>query len=695
MHIKAIKTNQWFLKKKYTQPQGIVMIRRIKISSRLTVGFLMLVLILAISSISSIFQITSITNNANKVVELRIPTAQASASVLNGVNHALAALRGWMLLGEDKFKTERKLAWDTEINPAIASLNKMSANWTNPENIGRLKELEALLESFKQQQQNIEDIAQTLQNTPAIEMLYQQAVPQASIMSKEVTRLIDIELGLDASTQRKALLGMMADVRGSLGLALANIRGYLLSGEEHYRHSYEKLWNKNQRRFSDLKQQQSLLNDEQKKALITFSKAMDVFSPLPKKMLDARSKDNWNVANHWLATKAAPLGFEIKVILNEMAINQKTLLETDASILLDTSDNAISVAWTLLFIGIIAATCLSIIIIRSIIPPLNFISKSLVDIKRNNDLTISLNNKGDDEISEMASALNNVFSTFKASLHEVSNASNQISVTAEETSIISTQIASSIENQAGQTELIATAINEMTATTKEVAQSISHTSNASDDAHVHVSTGTEIMDKTIYSIKGLAEKIVDTSHTVNELEQKSREIANVLEVINSIADQTNLLALNAAIEAARAGEQGRGFSVVADEVRALAARTQESTGEISLIINKLQESAKVAVTSIVQSQEQVDDVVNQAQLSSEVLVTISEFITNINNMSSQIATASEQQGVVAEEININVVNIHDKTQENVDAVSESSKSGRELAELSMQMHTLVSRFKIA
>eukprot|EP00487_Bulimina_marginata_P012015 TRINITY_DN8060_c0_g1_i2.p1 TRINITY_DN8060_c0_g1~~TRINITY_DN8060_c0_g1_i2.p1 ORF type:complete len:125 (+),score=8.87 TRINITY_DN8060_c0_g1_i2:507-881(+) len=124
------------------------MIRRIKISSRLTVGFLMLVLILAISSISSIFQITSITNNANKVVELRIPTAQASASVLNGVNHALAALRGWMLLGEDKFKTERKLAWDTEINPAIASLNKMSANWTNPENIGRLKELEALLESF-------------------------------------------------------------------------------------------------------------------------------------------------------------------------------------------------------------------------------------------------------------------------------------------------------------------------------------------------------------------------------------------------------------------------------------------------------------------------------------------------------------------------------------------------------------------
>jgi len=671
------------------------MIRKIKISSRLTVGFLILVLILAISSISSLLQITSITKDANKVVELRIPTAQASASVLNGINHALAALRGWMLLGKDKFRVERQLAWDTEIIPAMTTLDKMSEHWTNPENINRLKEMQTLLTDFEEEQKNIENIAQTLQNTPSVEMLYEQAVPQASILSKEITKLIDIELGLNASTQRKALLGMMADVRGSLGLALANIRGYLLSGEEHYRHSFEQLWHKNQRRFADLKKQRLLLNSEQKKALDIFSQAMAVFAPLPKQMLDSRAQDKWNLANHWLATKAAPLGFKIKAILNEMAINQKVLLKNDANVLVKSSDDAKTIAWLLLFVGVFTAISLAVIITRSIIPPLNLISKGLLEIKNKNDMTISLDNHGNDEITAMADALNNVFTTFKSSLHEVSSASNQISVTAEETSIISTQIADSIQSQAGQTELIATAINEMTATAKEVAQNISSTSHASDEANVHVSTGTNIMKKTIFTINELAEKISSTSQTVSELEEDSLEISTVLEVINSIAEQTNLLALNAAIEAARAGEQGRGFAVVADEVRALAARTQESTGQINDIINKLQNSAKVAVTSIVQSQKQVDEVVNQAKLSGEILITISDVITNINDMSSQIATASEQQGVVAEEININVVNIHDRTQENVDAVSESSKSGRELAELSVQMQMLVSKFKIA
>jgi methyl-accepting chemotaxis protein len=670
------------------------MLRKFSIGSRLIVAFSLLTLILAITSFYSLYKINVLSKKASTVIELRIPTAQASASVLNGVNHALAALRGWILLGKDKFKMERQLAWETEINPAIAALDKMSANWTNPENKKRLSEMKSLLKSFEKEQLKIENIAQSPQNIPSITMLYKQAVPQASIMSYEITKMIDIELTLKATEQRKSLLGMMADVRGTLGLGIANIRGYLLSGEEKYRNDFEKLWRKNQLRFSDLENNQNLLNAKQKDAFSNFTMAKRVFDSLPQKMLTSRSLEDWNLANYWLAKKAAPLGFEIKIILEKMAQNQKELLSNDSVELLDTSESAKVGALILLLIGIAISYTLSTLIVRSIRTPIKLLSHSLALVDKNSDLTIQIPNNGNDEISNAIVIVNKMLAAFRNSLEKVTDASNQIATCAEETSVISTQIEKSIQDQAGQTELIATAITEMAATVKDVAQSTLTTSDASSEAKISVVDGSEIMQQTILTINKLTDKIDGTSSTIFELEQSSNEIASVLEVINSIADQTNLLALNAAIEAARAGEQGRGFAVVADEVRALAARTQQSTGEISTIITKLQTKSKEAVVSMEHSQQQVKEVVVKAENAGNVLITISDSIANINEMSSHIASASEQQEVVTEEINISIVSINDKTHENVEAIVQTSKAGNELSELSINLQVLVSEFKI-
>ncbi|MFT6900081.1 MAG: methyl-accepting chemotaxis protein [Colwellia sp.] len=670
------------------------MLRNFKISRRLIIGFSLLVLILAISSLISIRQINLIEQQSVKIIDLRIPTAQASASILNGVNHALAALRGWMLLGKDKFKEERLLAWNKEINPALSTLEKMSKNWTNPENMVRLKELKTLLRDFSFEQQEIENIAQTLQNIPSIEMLYQQAVPQSLILSNEITAMINTELVLEATTKRKALLGVMADIRGSLGLSLANIRGFLLSGEQEYQEAFEKLWRKNTQSFNKLTSLQNLLNKSQKQSFSKFTTARAIFSKLPTKMINSRNGDDWNIANHRLGTKAAPLGFKIKEIISQMSINQIKLLNDDSNTMHSIVDDSVFLTGASLLVGSLIAIALSLVISRSIILPIKNMVDHLTLAANNNDLTVRFEKKGKDELSEVASKVNNMLSTFQKSLQDVLNASNQISVCAEETSVISSQVEQSTHEQVEQMESIATAINEMAMTVKEVAVSTLVTSDSSDSAAEMTKSGLQSMQATTNIIEQLAEIINQTTKTIAALEQSSINIAGVLEVINGIAEQTNLLALNAAIEAARAGEQGRGFAVVADEVRALASRTQQSTGEISEIVGLLQKNSTSAVTLMKESEEQVINVINSASSTGDALNTIADIITQINDMSTQIATASEQQEIVVEEININVVKINDKTQESSQAIVDVSKAGQELAKLSTGMQILVAQFKI-
>jgi methyl-accepting chemotaxis protein len=233
----------------------------------------------------------------------------------------------------------------------------------------------------------------------------------------------------------------------------------------------------------------------------------------------------------------------------------------------------------------------------------------------------------------------------------------------------------------------------MAATSQEVARNTAAAANAARQADSETQAGREVVNQAIDAIDHLAQEVVSAADVIHRLEAESGKIGTVLDVIRGIAEQTNLLALNAAIEAARAGEQGRGFAVVADEVRTLATRTQESTQEIQKMIERLQTGAKSAVQVMEQGRSKAQVSVQQAARAGTSLDTIATAVSAISDMNAQIASAAEEQGAVAEEINRNITNISQIANQTASGAEQTATASAELAKLAARLQTHVGRFK--
>ena len=310
------------------------------------------------------------------------------------------------------------------------------------------------------------------------------------------------------------------------------------------------------------------------------------------------------------------------------------------------------------------------------------------------DLTVEINTFPNNETGVLMRACANMVERLDTMMREISGNSRQLAAASEEVSKIAQNSQESIGQQSSETDVIVTAVTEMAATIKEVAQNANSTAEASASANIAAQDGQQVVAETIKSIRALSQTIEETAVVIHQLENEANDIDNIIEVIQSIAEQTNLLALNAAIEAARAGEQGRGFAVVADEVRSLATRTKESTTEIQSMISKLQTGSKKSVEMMTSGQQRVKESVTQAELAVEALSSITGSISSIADMSTQIASATEEQSVVAEDINKNVMIVSELANSTFEGTEHTTKATKELNQLSNNFDAMIGQFKI-
>ena len=329
---------------------------------------------------------------------------------------------------------------------------------------------------------------------------------------------------------------------------------------------------------------------------------------------------------------------------------------------------------------------------RTISVPLNELRHSIETADRDKDLTVKVCIEQSDEIGQVASAFQRMMDRFRDIIGDVGVTSAQLQEYATSMSNSTQLTREGVAVQTRETNQVATASTEMTHAIEEVSRNAQQAADAANDANRETNDGTQILENTILSVSKLAERIHSSSEVINRVATDSAAIGGVLDVIRGIAEQTNLLALNAAIEAARAGEQGRGFAVVADEVRSLAQRTQESTQEIQEMIERLQAGTQDAVKSMAEGTEEMQLTVEQAEKAGASLTAISAAVGMITEMNTQIATATEEQMSVSQEISRNVVNISDVAKSSEHSVEEVDRASTELKEVAGRLATMVGEF---
>ncbi|WP_019027115.1 methyl-accepting chemotaxis protein [Colwellia piezophila] len=500
--------------------------------------------------------------------------------------------------------------------------------------------------------------------------------------------------------QKRIGLDAKAGLYGKLRASVHNVE--TLIGQDHYQLRSEMLQLRRNEKDFMLRLDDKYVDKHKANVIKLLSSTQNSNLSSAKKQEVSNLIEGYQSAFLNLVSAQKDLGYnESMGVMNEMrdVVHQ---VDNELSKLFIASEIAVqddvsfinTLAYTLFTVVLLVALVSAWLIGKSILGRINNLQFTMNGIAQSNDLTIEVDVSGGDELSEMAEVFNHMLTNFRSLIVEVNHSVNTLNTA---TGSLAENIYNSnegVETQMQQTDLVATAVTQMVATIDEIATNTREAAHKAELTNNNADKGKAGVEQTINKISELSAKLLDSENVVKELEKESITIASVLDVIRGIAEQTNLLALNAAIEAARAGEQGRGFAVVADEVRTLASRTQDSTQEIETIIGLLQKRTQEIVLLMAQCRNQGDESAAQASSAGAMLDEITQDVALIMDMNSAIATAIQEQSTVASEVNQHVVMIRDVTEQSGESAKKNEKMSEELSQQAQVLSTEVSRFTV-